>query len=68
MLQLKACLSCSFGSKVDVSIGNTEFMLLMLSLLMNSLDEAKRKYEGSRGVLRLLVLVFLPTLSTERAK
>lgn len=42
-------------------------MLLMLSLLMNSLDKAKRKYKASR-VLRLLVLVFLPTLSTERAK
>lgn len=67
MVKLKACLSCSFSSKVDVSIGNMEFMLLMLSLLMNSLDEAKRKYKASR-VLRLLVLVFLPTLSTERAK
>lgn len=64
---LDSCLSCSFGSEVGVSIGNTEFMLLMLSLLMNSPEKKpKRKQEASKGVKRLLRLIFLPRMSTER--
>lgn len=41
------CLPCQ-GSKVDVSIGNTEFMLLLFSLLMNNPDGAKGKPEKKK--------------------
>lgn len=59
------CLPCQ-GSKVDVSIGNSEFMLLLFSLLMNNPDGAKGKPEESRGILRLHRLISLPALGTER--
>lgn len=60
------CLPCQ-GSKVDVSIGNTEFMLLLFSLLMNNPDGAKGKPEKkSRGILRLHRLISLPALGMER--
>lgn len=50
----------------DASIGNMELMLLMLSLLLNSFDEAKQKPEEKgkpeedRSILRLHRLIFLP--------